>query len=37
MAGERRQVVCEPRVLRLIALLAPLYAALVWAGIHFAR
>ena len=25
---------CEPRVLRLIALIAPLYAAAVWAGIH---
>jgi len=25
---------CEPRVLRLIALIAPLYAAAVWAGIN---
>lgn len=26
---------CEPRLLRMIALIAPLYAAAVWAGIHF--
>ena len=25
---------CEPRVLRLIAFIAPLYAAAVWAGIR---
>jgi hypothetical protein len=25
---------CDPRVLRLIAVLAPAYALAVWAGIH---
>ena len=25
---------CEPRVLRVIALIAPLYAAAIWAGIR---
>jgi hypothetical protein len=25
---------CEPRILRLIAFIAPLYAAAVWAGIR---
>ena len=25
---------CEPRLLRMIALIAPLYAAAVWAGIR---
>jgi hypothetical protein len=25
---------CEPRVLRLIAFIAPLYAAAIWAGIR---
>ncbi len=25
---------CEPRILRFIALVAPLYAAAVWAGIR---
>ena len=27
---------CEPKILRLIALIAPLYAITVWAGIQIA-